>query len=87
MLRKRRYRICGKGGGKHCYGQSHYGVNKSMIHFTKKNEDKIRASIKASAPLNAQISCIHHCALSTKLCKGHCTCGWTYIRVRIVISS
>jgi len=27
-------------GGKHCYGQMQYGVNKSMIRFITKNEDK-----------------------------------------------
>lgn len=58
-----------------------YGVNKSMIRFITKNEDKIRVSIKASAPLNTQISYIHHSDPSTKFWKDPCTSGWTYILV------
>jgi len=33
----------------------HYGVNESMICYIKKNEGKIRGSIKASAPLSVEM--------------------------------
>jgi len=42
---------------------------------------KIRVSIKASAPLNTLISCIHLCDPSTKFWKDQCTHGWAYILV------
>jgi hypothetical protein len=44
----------------------HYGVNESMTCFIKKNEGKMKVSIKASAPLNAKMSCVNHCDPSSK---------------------
>jgi hypothetical protein len=35
----------------------HYGANELTICFIKKNEYKIRVSIKSNAPLSATISC------------------------------
>lgn len=34
-----------------------YGVNKLMICFIKRNDYKIRGSIKSSVPISAAISC------------------------------
>jgi hypothetical protein len=58
----------------------HYGANKSMTCFIKENKDKIGTSMKASAPLNANISCVNHCDPSSKW-KGQCIYGWMYILV------
>jgi transposase-like protein len=36
----------------------HYGVNESTLYLIKKDEDKIKGSVTASAPLSMNISCI-----------------------------
>ena len=35
-----------------------YDVNKSIIHFIEKNEDKFRGNVKASVPSSTKISCV-----------------------------
>ena len=37
----------------------HYDVNELTYHFIKKNKEKLRGVLKASAPLNAKVSCDH----------------------------
>jgi hypothetical protein len=38
-----------------------YCLNKSIIHFMKENEDKIRGGVKASSSTSVNISCVHCC--------------------------
>jgi hypothetical protein len=38
-----------------------YHLNKSIIHFMKENEDKIRGGVKASTSTSVNISCVRCC--------------------------
>jgi hypothetical protein len=38
----------------------HYGVNRMTVHFIKKNRDKIKECVKASATLRAKIFFVTH---------------------------
>jgi hypothetical protein len=38
----------------------HYDVNILIIHFIKRNEDKGRASVKASTVSSVKVSCVRH---------------------------
>jgi hypothetical protein len=38
----------------------HFSMNKSMIHYIKKNEDMVRRSINTSAPSSVKISSVSH---------------------------
>jgi len=48
-------------GSKNRFGQMSYHLNKSIVHFMKENEDKIRDVVKASTATSVNISCVHCC--------------------------
>jgi hypothetical protein len=51
----------------------HCGVNKLEIFFIKKNEDKFRRSIRASAPSSVKISAVSHCnPFSERMARALC---------------
>jgi len=54
-----------------CY----YGVKESAVCFTKKNEDKIKRSVTASAPC-AKISCVSYNDAFLKRWKELYVYGW-----------
>ena len=51
----------------------HSSVNDLLVPLLKKNEEKIRRNIKASAPTNAKISCVSwQDAFAEKVEKASC---------------